>query len=373
MRTLSTSFQIGIVSFFIILAVGFSFYTLNFEKNITGFYKLGDVLPLSPYLEKDKVLVNTKQVGYDGQFFLTLGLDPFLSHTDTAKSLDYPKYRVGRILLPLSAYIFSFGNRDIIPYTLVFLNAALILGAVILLSKKFHLDKINRWYALLFLCIPGLWIIFGFSTSEIMGGFFVVAGLYAQRLRKFAISAGLLSAACLAKEVTILFWGACLLECIISKNKKAAAFFLIFIIPFVLFRLFLIQHFGNSSSELLNFGIPLAGHKAVISSWFSGGHINKNEYFYFPLLCVSTLFLLYKSKENWNKQKAIFFSSLGYLFLFFMSSTAILDYHISYNRVYFMIYLLLILSIGKPLSKVDKVFWGITGLSALRFVYWYSR
>lgn len=366
-------FYILSITFLIVCSTGFSFYTLNFEKNITGFYKLGDVLPLSPFLDKKDVLIHDKQVGYDGQFFLTLGLDPFISNLETLKSLDYPKYRLGRYLLPLGGYFLGFGNRDLIPYTLVLLNGLLIIGSVWFLSKNYQMDGLSPWYALLFLCIPGLWIIFGFTTSEIMGAFFIIAGLYAFKLKRFAISTGLLCAACFAKEVTVIFWGACLVDLLISKNKKALVYFGVSIIPFIIFRLFLIQYFGNSSSELFNFTWPLAGHKTVLMSWFSGEHINKNEYLYFPLLFSSALLLSCKLAISWREQQYLFFASAGYLFLFFMSSTAILDYHISYNRVYFVIYVLILLSITSPLTKLDKVFWTITGISALRFVYWYSR
>jgi hypothetical protein len=49
--------------------------------------------------------------GYDGQFFAALATDPLLLNPDTARYLDGPFYRAGRIGLPLAAWLLAGGNE----------------------------------------------------------------------------------------------------------------------------------------------------------------------------------------------------------------------------------------------------------------------
>ncbi|MCD4653625.1 hypothetical protein K8T06_06785, partial [bacterium] len=223
----------------VIVSVGLSFYYLNFAGEITGFFKIGDVLSISPYLDRNEVKINNDQVGYDGQFFLTLALDPFLTNPETVDALDNPKYRIGRLLYPLTGYLLSCGNREIIPYTLVILNGLFILLMVGMLSKNYKLDAIDVKYSFLLLCIPGLWITFSFSTAELMSSFLLVASYSACKHKKFVIAGIFASLACLAKEVVIIFWLSCLISVILDKNRKLLLSLLLSIIPFLLFRTYL--------------------------------------------------------------------------------------------------------------------------------------
>jgi hypothetical protein len=60
--------------------------------------------------------------GYDGQMFLSLGLDPGLRHEGTIAALDLPLYRYRRILYPLLGYLLGLGNPALIPYSMVAIN-----------------------------------------------------------------------------------------------------------------------------------------------------------------------------------------------------------------------------------------------------------
>ncbi|NEO26783.1 MAG: hypothetical protein F6K03_07765, partial [Kamptonema sp. SIO4C4] len=66
------------------------FFWVDFNGQITGFFRIGDQLPLSPYLNPDQVLIYPNELGYDGQQFLSIALDPFFNNSETITSLDNP-------------------------------------------------------------------------------------------------------------------------------------------------------------------------------------------------------------------------------------------------------------------------------------------
>ncbi len=72
------------------LAVTLFYWWVKFDGNITGFFRIGDVLPLSPYLDPAQTRIYPDQLGYDGHFFLTIGLDPGLINPDSVAALDRP-------------------------------------------------------------------------------------------------------------------------------------------------------------------------------------------------------------------------------------------------------------------------------------------
>ena len=65
------------------------------------------------------------ELGYDGQFAYQIAKDP----ANAAPFLDEPAYRYQRILYPILAHVFAFGNTEVIPWLLIIINIiSLVLG-----------------------------------------------------------------------------------------------------------------------------------------------------------------------------------------------------------------------------------------------------
>lgn len=364
-----------IVTGLIVLAVFASFLHFNFGWNITGFYKIGDQLPLAPRLVKEEVLINQDQIGYDGQFFLTIALDPLLSNPKTVESLDYPRYRMKRILLPIAAYLTGFGSEKIIPYSLVILNGLVICIAVFFLGKYRENSDRGRFFPFLFLCIPGVWITFGFSTTELLVAMLTIVSFYFFEKDEFIWVSAVIGLACLAKETAAIFWFAYVLTAVLERNAGFILSLFVSILPFACWQLYLTARFKGAGglSELGNFGLPLGGHYSKIFEQLLSGDVNKNEYVFYLVLAFAGLYLISKLPSLWREQKFLFFSAAGYLFLMIQSSMHILSYHLSYNRVYLSMYTVLLLSERSKMSRSGKIFWILAGLASARFIYWYSR
>lgn len=367
-RIFCLSTAIVLISFFISMQA-------NFDWNITGFYRFGDQLPLSPYLNSDDIRINRNQVGYDGQFFLTIALDPTLSNDGTIASLDFPRYRMKRIALPVLAYLLSSGNRQFIPYTIIFLNGLLMILAAVFLSRlRTDRDEQRNWGPLLFFAIPGIWVSFSFATAELAVAAFVVISYFYCSRNNSVPAALFVLLACLTKETAVLFFVGYIFVSLWERQWRRVAIYLLAMLPFLGWHLYLSIAFpvNGTFSELGNFGYPFQGHIAKLWQLFVyEGHVNKNEYIFYTSLILAGLYLLFRLPSLWQNQKALFIAASGYLFILMQSSMAILDYHLGYSRVFLAIFVILLLSQSHPMNRIAKGFWIFTSLVALRYLYWF--
>lgn len=136
-------------------------------------------------------------------------------------------------------------------------NGLSILAGVLVLSKLRRATGLAEQFALLLLCIAGIWIAFSFSTTEVLSSLLVIASYVAYREGKFSTSSILAGLACLAKEVTLIFWLASLIAAFLDQNRKQVTTLLLSIVPFVALRLLLFARFPtHGASELSNFSWP---------------------------------------------------------------------------------------------------------------------
>jgi hypothetical protein len=142
--------------------------------------------------------------GYDGQFYFYIAQDPFLTRPATAASLDN-SFRYRRILYPLTAWAFSFGQRDLLPRVLIAINV--VAGALLIALLAAWAARSGRspWWALLVAVSAGVWIPIVLDLAEPLELVLLVAGLTAE-------SAGLLLAAALARESAAVALGTELLR-----------------------------------------------------------------------------------------------------------------------------------------------------------------
>jgi hypothetical protein len=182
--------------------------------------------------------------GYDGQFVYYIARDFFPEIV--APFLDVPAYRFQRILYPLLARFFAFGDLARVPWTLPIL--AILAHTIGTWAVAVMLSGwgVNPWYALTY----GLWV--GFTLAirldlpEPLAYALVSVGLMTSMRRKSVLSWILFGLALFAKEVTILFVAAAGLSALINRRWKEILGLTIFaILPFAVFQVWLWQIFGD--------------------------------------------------------------------------------------------------------------------------------
>jgi glycosyltransferase involved in cell wall biosynthesis len=180
----------------------------KYGGNPTGLARIGDQLPLSPLLQGQPVLILEGKRGNDGQQFLTLALDPLQLEPGSSAALDNPIYRGKRLLYPLLAWLFGFGQPRLIPWTLGLLNVGAIALAAGLVAQWAQLEQRSALWGLAILALPGAWISLSLDTADLLATMLLLATALAWRQRRPGLLWASLSAALLSRETALLGWAA---------------------------------------------------------------------------------------------------------------------------------------------------------------------
>lgn len=368
-RTLHFVLPLGLT-----LAVAGALLGGRFDGAISGFFRVGGQAAVSPLLEEADLLRFSGSDGYDGQFFLTLGLDPLLLEPGSAAALDNPPYRQRRLLYPLLGHLLGLGRPALVPWALVLLNllcAPLLvwLCARILARAPPGRRPLPRWAPLLALGLPGLWFSLVLSTADLLGSTLLLLCLERLQRRRFAGAALALGLACLTRETYLLLWPA-LFAVQLWRRGPGRLPLALAGLPAVAWNLWVLAHTaGGTSGVRENLGPPLCGIAGKLLSLARGGVPRGDdllEPLLFPLLLATAALV---GRDLWvalssarrtpsgppsAPDPALFSLSLAacaavYLGLLLLSSEAILVYRGGYARVFLDLGLLLLLGLpGAP-------------------------
>lgn len=143
------------------------------------------------------------EVGYDGQFYYFIALDP----KNARYYIDNPAYRYERILYPLVARALALGQSALIPYTLILVNILAISGATLLLAQWLRRRGVHPWLALVYGLFSGLMVTYERDLTDALGYALVMLAIWCFDLRRHRVLwTGLcFGLAALAREVTLFF------------------------------------------------------------------------------------------------------------------------------------------------------------------------
>ncbi len=166
---------------------------------------------------RERIPTHSSQDGYDGQFYAQIALDPTLSDKRLAPALDNPSYRARRIGLPLISFCLGLGQPSWILQIYALLNFAfwlLLLGALLrFIGLRRPRDML---LAAALLWSTGTLVSLSKALTDFPAA--VVAVLAVLANCRWIAAAGLLSAAGLFKETSVLSLG------VVTWRKGADAF-----------------------------------------------------------------------------------------------------------------------------------------------------
>ena len=237
-------------------------------------------------------------IGYDGQFFYYLALDP----VNARYYMDVPTYRYTRIVYPLVARTVALGRLDLVPLTLMLVNWLAIAGGTLALAAWLRRKRLSPWFALVYALYPGMQVTLARDLSEALAYGLVVLAVYLFEFGpryRLVLAAGVFALAALTRESTAIFGlayaGAILFQGaagndwrarIRSNWQQALGFSILALAPLVLYKAFLLVWIGPTQDV----GIPLASlpfqgiwHWRY---WLAYGQIDQTEGVVIPgLIC----------------------------------------------------------------------------------------
>ncbi len=180
--------------------------------------------------------------GYDGQFAYQIALDP----GGGWRFIDIPSYRYQRILYPLLARFLALGDPRFIPYTLIIVNMAAIVGGTYVTERLLQLYGVSRWYAIICGLYAGQLLALRLSLNEPLSQALVQTGIYSYERKRPEVSALFFCLAALAKETALVFVGGYALYLLVSRQIRTAAWFTAgTAFPLLLYQLFLKWWLGD--------------------------------------------------------------------------------------------------------------------------------
>ncbi len=346
---LSSEFPSVIFALLVVVSVTTYFYFIEFDQNITGFFRIGSVLPVSPYLHDTNLLIYQDEIGYDGQQFLNLALDPFLNHSETLNSLDHPVYRYRRILYPFISNLFALGNKSLVPYIMIGINIASITLIVYVIGLHYKENElISPHKSLLTLCIPSVWIVLSLGTSDLLSSLFLVSSLYYYYKDNNRLTALMISLGCLTRETLLVVWISLFISSFIENKHKQIKCLLYGIIPPILWTFYItFLDLPGKTRVDDNFGIPFVGIFNKFSSILINGMSVSNlfELYMFSVLLLSFVIIPLSVKNNNNHNILIQICNIFYGTILIFSSFTVLGYYLDYSRVFMDVYFLLLFSL----------------------------
>jgi hypothetical protein len=171
--------------------------------------------------------------GYDGQFTYAIAIDPVASPA----SLDVPAYRLQRILLPMLGRILALGQTELVPWSILMLNIAALVGGTYIMESLLATSGANTWLALVYGIFPGVLMPVRVSLNEPLAYGLALAAIWASQQERWNWSAALLALAALTKETALIFTLGYLLWFASRRQwRDAIRYGLIACVPFALWQ-----------------------------------------------------------------------------------------------------------------------------------------
>jgi hypothetical protein len=141
------------------------------------------------------------RTGYDGQFVYYIARDGWAA----LPHLDAPAYRFSRILYPLLARGLSGGDPALLPWAMLAINYAAVVGATAAAARWLAARAVSPWWALAYAASAGVAFAYSRDCTEPLAYALALAGTAAwlDGRRPFALV--LLALAPLAREAAVLF------------------------------------------------------------------------------------------------------------------------------------------------------------------------
>lgn len=158
-------------------------------------------------------------IGYDGQFYYLLALNPFGPHPALpGASYDIGPYRAQRILYPLVVWLLTLGGHArFVPLAMLLVNFTSVVAVAALAALTARRLGVEPLLATLVAFYPGLLLSLGRDLSEPLALACALGGVVFALDHRWRWAALLLSLAVLARETTTLFALALLISAVLAR------------------------------------------------------------------------------------------------------------------------------------------------------------
>lgn len=278
------------------------------------------------------------KTGYDGQFYIRLGLNPFdLNWSHEKLPENNLSYRYSRIGYPLILWFFSSFIKEYIIYISIFINVLGVLFIYAINRKNFELLHIDKNLAIFCAFLPGYYFVISRATSEIYEILFISLSILFFLKHKYFLFSLCIFFSILIRETAIIFYVAMILFCFFNKNNIKIYILFFPLIGFLLWQIFLFISFNNipfGTGVNVNFSFPFWGILKILDLTRYQNNILQgityiSEYIFIFVTC---LICFLKIKKN-NIFDFLFLSFIAYFIYFLILNEIVLGTDWGFMRI----------------------------------------
>ena len=227
----------------------------------------------------------TSPVGYDGQYYYFIARFPGWVPSG---GFDRPAMYYSRMLYPFLIRLFSLGQVSAMPWTMLALNVAAIVGAVALLARMLRDRGLPQWYALIAGFYCGQLLAMLRDLSDPLGVFWLALALFGVSRQRWLLAGAALGFGLLTRESTLPFVLCFAAPLVVERAwRTLAAFATVALAPFAAWALVIHQYFGvwglaQTANREMFLPLPFAGLTGAGSPRIAAGMV--------LLVCVPLVF-----------------------------------------------------------------------------------
>lgn len=190
-----------------------------FHGDVSRFVAAGDTFFTAGPAARVGLTVIHHNVGYDGQFYYLLALNPFGPHPAlTGAMFDTPAYRAQRILYPFLVWLLTLGGHArFVPLVMLLVNFAAVVACAALAALVVRRLGAAPSLAAIVVFYPGLLLSLGRDLSEPLALACALGGVVCALDRRWRWAALLLSLAVLGRETMVIFALALMLAALMAR------------------------------------------------------------------------------------------------------------------------------------------------------------
>lgn len=224
-------------------------------------------------------LTASSPVGYDGQYYFAVAVDPIHARDYIASAMS-PGLVYSRVLYPALARLGGLGTVDGVAYAMIAINVLSVLAGTLALAAWLRRRGVAGGYSLLYALFPGLlFCVFRDLTEPLAYGLVAVA-LYAFDRRSrggVACAAALMGLAVLTRETTALFAAGMALSLVAADRSRkdglraysrGALFLVTALLPLFGWRLAIRAWLGSATQERPGGGLGALVPFHAFASWW---------------------------------------------------------------------------------------------------------
>ncbi len=222
-------------------------------------YQLGDKTAMPPIVSALHIPQIADSVGYDGEFYLMVAMDPWLHSRAMIPFLDSPAYRYRRVGLAALANAICFANAPCISWSIPWLLLIAIFGGSWILAALAQTYGRSAWWGLAFALSPAVMCGMPRLLPDVLCAALLLAAYRCWSQKNTGLLVVTLVAAVLVREMALLFAAALAIASAENRWRRLA----IFLSPaavLVLWIAYVRAHLGSDvAASVGQFDLPFFG------------------------------------------------------------------------------------------------------------------